>query len=366
METDGKQQQESQAIDIEAVLVESKELIDSTIESWLPRTFDKATLEKLCGPARYAYDAESATKAVAVPMWDILDRGGKRWRPVLLLLIAEALGAHVDKVKDFVVLCEVVHNGTLVIDDIEDRSEVRRGGKCIHLIYGVNVAVNAGNAMYYLPLTILRSLRGKVPNETLLEAYELYGQELTNLHFGQGLDIWWHNGGKMPSVDEYLQMCAYKTGTLARLSAKLSALFAGGTPEQVTALGLFSETIGVAFQIQDDILNLIGVKLAKTKGQYGEDIHEGKRTLMVLHCLSVASTEEAKRLEDILNQHPEDQAVINEAIAIIEKNGSIEYARQKAKELVTVAWERVEQVLPPSLAKEKLAAFARFLVDRDI
>jgi len=227
------------------------------------------------------------------------------------------------------------------------------------------VAINAGNAMYYLPTVIFRQLRGKVPDDRLLDGYEAYCAEMLNLHFGQGFDIWWHNGKKKPTVAEYLQMCAYKTGTLARLSARLSALFAGGTSEQVEALSKFAESIGVAFQIQDDILNLVGARLAETKGQYGEDIHEGKRTLMVLHCLDTASAEDAKRLEDILNAHPTDQVVINEAIAIIEKYDSITYARNYARNMIREAWEQVQQVLPASVAKDKLKAFADFLVDRE-
>lgn len=283
-----------------------------------------------------------------------------------MLLISEALGKSAEDVKDFVVLCEVIHNGTLVIDDIEDASEVRRGGPCLHLMFGVDVAVNAGNAMYYLPTVVMRELRGKLPAETLISAYEIYCREMLNLHFGQGYDIWWHNGKKNPSPDEYLQMCAYKTGTLARLSAKLASLLAGASSEQVEAIGKFAETIGVAFQIQDDILNIVPGKVARTKGQLGEDIHEGKRTLMVLHCLETASEEKAKRLEEILNSHPEDQAIIDEAIDIIKENGSIEFAQQRGRDLIKSAWEDVAGVLDDSPAKDKLKAFADFLMERDV
>eukprot|EP01089_Gocevia_fonbrunei_P009137 TRINITY_DN210_c0_g1_i1.p1 TRINITY_DN210_c0_g1~~TRINITY_DN210_c0_g1_i1.p1 ORF type:complete len:399 (+),score=114.54 TRINITY_DN210_c0_g1_i1:39-1199(+) len=353
-------------INIEKLLTEQRKDIDAVIEKWIPRKFDQQSLELLCGKARYAYDAESATAALSVPIWDILDRGGKRWRPVLLFLIAEALKGDMEKIKDLLVICEVVHNGTLAVDDIEDSSETRRGKKCLHLIYGVDVAINAGNGMYYFPTIVFKHLRGKVPDSTLLSAYELYCQEMINLHFGQGFDIWWHGGKKNPTIDQYLQMCAYKTGTLARLSAKLSALFSNGTPQQIEAIGKFAEAIGVGFQIQDDILNLVGDKLAATKGQHGEDIHEGKRTLMVLHSFDVAPKHESKRLEEILNAHPTDQKIIDEAIAIINKNGSIKFAAQKAKEIVTVAWKELEAVLPPSEARDKLEAFANFLVDREI
>jgi len=205
--------------------------------------------------------------------------------------------------------------------------------------------------------------RNKLPDAVLLTAYEFYSQEMINLHVGQGLDIWWHNGHKQPTVEEYLQMCAYKTGTLARLSAKLSALIVGGTPQQIEAIGKFAESIGVAFQIQDDILNIAGEKF---KGhEFGEDIHEGKKTLMVIHSLKNASAVEAKRLDDILNMHTTDEALIKEAIQIMKKNGSITYAQKIAKEIIAKAWAEVDSFLTPSEAKKKLKSFADYLIERE-
>ena len=222
-------------------------------------------------------------------------------------------------------------------------------------------------AMYYLPANVLKHYEEKVPDKTLIRMYQLYVQEMTNLHFGQGYDIWWHNGKKNPSVDEYLQMCAFKTGTLARLSAKLAALVVGGTDTQVESIGLFAESIGVAFQIQDDIMNLVSENLTSTKGQVGEDIREGKRTLMVLHCLQNAPKDQADRLLELLAlREKASQAQVDEAIEIMKRNGSIDYARQKAKELVREAWRQVAIALPSNAAKDKLQAFAGFLVDRDI
>jgi len=186
---------------------------------------------------------------------------------------------------------------------------------------------------------------------------------MINLHVGQGLDIWWHNGHKKPTIEEYLQMCAYKTGTLARLSAKLSALIVGAKPRQIEAIGKFAESIGVAFQIQDDILNIAGEKF---KGhEAGEDIHEGKKTLMVIHCLSNAHASEAKRLEEILNMHTTDETLIKEAIEIMKKNGSITYAQKFARDIITKAWTDVESFLAPSEAKQKLKAFADYLIERE-
>ncbi|NIV44480.1 MAG: polyprenyl synthetase family protein, partial [Gammaproteobacteria bacterium] len=94
-------------------------------------------------------------QAIAQPMWDFLERGGKRWRPALFLLVIEALGEDSEKFLDFAIIPEVIHNGTIMVDDVEDDSTFRRGKPCTHRIFGIDIAVNTGNAMYFLPLLTL-------------------------------------------------------------------------------------------------------------------------------------------------------------------------------------------------------------------
>ena len=162
--------------------------------------------------------------------------------PRLFLLICEALGKKADYYLDFAIIPEVVHNGTLVIDDIEDSSELRRGKPCTYKIFGMDIAVNAGNAMYYLPLLPLMEKRTKLSAETLRDIYEVYVQEMINLSMGQAMDIAWHRGianADDLSEEDYLQMCAYKTGTLARMAARMAAVLAGADTELVEKLGRF-------------------------------------------------------------------------------------------------------------------------------
>jgi geranylgeranyl pyrophosphate synthase len=355
-------------MDIEKLLTERAKEIDKTIEKWVPRKYDKAALERTLGPARWEYNVEAADKAIAAPIWDMLDRGGKRWRPVLVLLIAEALGADINKLKDFVIIPEMVHNGTLMVDDIEDRGEMRRGKPCTYKIYGIDIAINAGNAMYYLPLLTLLKNRDKFPQELVLRAYEIYSQEMINISFGQATDIAWHNG--MANADnlsegEYLQMCAYKTGTLARISAKIAATLAGADRKTVEAVGRLVEAMGVSFQIQDDMLSLSGGEFAARKG-VGDDITEGKRSLPVIYTLRAASAADKKRLLEILGKHTTDVKLIEEAISIVKKYGSLEKAKAKARDLVSSAWADVGKLLPPSEAKENIKALADFSIERKI
>ncbi|MDI6805385.1 MAG: polyprenyl synthetase family protein [Candidatus Bathyarchaeia archaeon] len=344
-------------------------MIDKVIEKYIPRKFTKGAVIFKLNPPSHSHNLEALNKAIAEPIWEFLERGGKRWRPALFLLIIEALGKNSEDFVDFAIIPEVIHNGTLMVDDIEDASEFRRGKPCTYKIYGLDIAINAGNAMYYLPLLPLIKNREKISKEKLCKVYEIYVQEMISLSMGQAMDIAWHRGianaDKLEEKD-YLQMCAYKTGTLARMSAKIAAVLADANEELTDKLGCFAESIGIAFQMQDDILDLTGEEFAEKKGGRGQDITEGKRSLIVIHTLKVADAKDRKRLIEILNMHASDQKLKDEAIKIMEKYDSIDYAKNFARKIVKESWKEVERLLPPSEAKEKINAFAKFLIERKI
>jgi len=354
---------------MEKFLEEKAALIDRVIGKYIPRIFSKSAILLRINPPKYAYDLETLNKAITEPIWEFLDRGGKRWRPSLFLLICEALGKNSDDFVDFAIIPEVIHNGTLMIDDIEDASEYRRGKPCTYKIYGLDIAINAGNAMYYLPLLSLIEGREKVSLEKLCKIYEIYVQEMINLSLGQAMDIAWHRGladaDKIGEKD-YLQMCAYKTGTLARMSARIAAILADANEELFEKLGHFAESIGIAFQMQDDILDLTGKEFVEKKGGHGKDITEGKRSLIVIRTLKVANSKDRERLIKILNMHTSDHALRDEAISIMQKYASIDYVKRFAANIVEESWKEVEELLPASDAKEKLKGFAEFLVERNI
>ncbi len=352
--------------DIIRFLEKEKPFIDSKIKEHFPEKLDGDYLDGILGKTRYEYDLDSINKSITEPVWDILKRGGKRWRPALFLLIVKAMGADLEKIQDFVIIPEIIHNGTLMTDDVEDDSELRRGKPCIHKIYGVDVAINTGNFMYYIPLTILIKNKDNLDPKTLLRVYGVYTKEMINLSIGQGLDIWWHKG-KANDITEkqYLQMCSCKTGTLARMAAKLAVALSNGTEEQEEKIGRFAESIGIAFQIHDDVLSASGGKFQEKKG-YGDDITEGKRTLMVIYTLKKANEKDRIRLLKILDTHTRDKKLIKEAIDILKKYDSIDYAKKIARELVSDAWKEIDPLLPDSDAKRKLKSFADFLIERDI
>jgi len=356
-------------ISVEKFLEKQVAVIDEMIERYIPRKFEKdAVVFKLSTP-RYAYNLEALDKAIAEPIWEFLDRGGKRWRPSLFLLICEALGKNPKDFLEYAIIPEVIHNGTLMIDDVEDQSNLRRGRLCTYKLFGLDIAINTGNAMYYLPLLSLAKNRNKIPTAILNKAYEIYLREMINLSFGQAMDIAWHRGladAEKIGEQDYLQMCAYKTGTLARIAAKLAAVLSEADDELTEMLGRFAEAVGVAFQIQDDVLDLTGKTFAEKKGALGMDVSEGKRTLIVIHTLQKATPEDRERFNEILSMHTDEQKLRDEAIAIMKKYDAIDYAKDYARKIVRESWNNVDTLLPASTAKEKLRAFADYLIERKI
>jgi geranylgeranyl pyrophosphate synthase len=336
--------------------------IEQALKAFLPSVISAEWADKVVGLARWKQDTTALTKAVSEPVWDFLIRGGKRWRPMLMCICCEAVGGKAKEIIPFTVIPELIHNGTLITDDIEDNSELRRGKLVLHKLFGTGVALNAGETLYLLPFTVIRD--SSLPADTKRKAYEIISTQLLKCFFGQAIDISWgaQQSSRLPTEEEYLQMCANKSGSLACMAAKLGALLGNGTMQHIEALGKFGETAGVVFQIQDDILN-ISENRAIGK-DFGDDITEGKRTLLVMHTLHVAPEQESRRLLEILGMHTRDTRLMQEAIAIITKHGSIEYAKKVASQLAEQAWREIDTLLPASDAKNHLRDLAQLLINR--
>jgi geranylgeranyl diphosphate synthase, type I len=341
-----------------------REDIENELKKFLPDQLDNDWAKKATGNARWKQDMESMTAAISIPVWDFLNRGGKRWRPMLMLICSEAVGGQPKEVLPFTPIPELIHNGTLIIDDIEDNSDLRRGKTVLHKIYGVDIAVNAGNALYLLPFNLIRD--SNLSDKAKASAYSIISTQLLKCHFGQAVDIYWHSGKSksFPDEEHYFQMCANKTGSVAAMAAKLGALLGNGSETQIEVLGRFAETAGVVFQIQDDILNL-SEKDNLGKG-FGDDICEGKKSLLVIYTIRTALPTDRMRLVEILGMHTKDKNLQKEAIAIINKNNSVEYATKIAGELAEKAWKEAESVIPETEAKMKLRELAELMLNRTV
>ncbi|NYT13941.1 MAG: polyprenyl synthetase family protein [Candidatus Methanofastidiosa archaeon] len=354
-------------IDIIKFIESKKNFIEKTIERYVPKEMG---LNNFKSKSRYEVDFKALNYGISQPLWEFLSYGGKRWRPVLFLLISEALGADMKKISDFLVIPEIAHNGTIIIDDIEDGADLRRGKPALHKVYGEDIAINCGNAMYFLPLQVVDEHKGKIEIDILQRVYSIYLEEMRNLHYGQALDITWHKGllKKEPNVGEYLQMTAFKTGTLARMAARMAVALSEKDEETEDRFGRFAESIGIAFQIQDDLLDLTTTEKEREAfgKSYGNDISEGKRSLAVIYSLLSLEKTKRDRLVKILNSHTKEKKIIEEAINLIKETGSIEISRETANKIVLESWKEIERDLEESEAKLYLKAFSEFLIKRKI
>ncbi len=352
-------------------LADWRPIVDEAIAELLPREVDEAYLESFFGEPSFEYDAEGIQQALSDPLWDLLDRGGKRWRAVLFLVFVDAFGEDPMAYLPYACIPEILHNGTIIVDDVEDSASIRRGEPALHHRYGEDIALNAGNAMYFLPLKILTHNPGDLSPETRLRAYEMLMSELNRTHLGQGMDICWHNEADVRvSTDEYLEMCACKTGCLGRIVARLAAIVTGQSATVEEAVARYAERTSIAFQIGDDILDVehsLG-RAGDFGKEFGNDIREGKKTLLVMHAVETADPATAMRLEELLErEHNTDEEIV-EALEILESTGSIEFARERAlafAEEARAALEDLDLDLEPE-AKSQLLSFTEFVVDRDV
>ncbi len=325
-------------------------------DEWFARFFGE-----LPAPPR-----EELRRALNAPALDLLRRGGKRWRPLVLVLAARSFGRE-DGALSLAPLVEIAHNGTLIVDDIEDSSDTRRGAPAIHLVHGVDAAINAGNLLYFLPLALIDGLsppaaKPATDRAMRLELHARYALHMRRLHLGQAMDIAWHRDhAALPARGDYLAMCALKTGVLARAAAELGAIAAGAPGPEAERLGAAFEAAGVAFQILDDVRNLRSGNPGKKRG---DDIVEGKKSLpVILACGREGSlAPRLGRLFEAARTGGAESPAVEEAIGLIAATGALEEAEAEARGLLGRAEAEVAGLCPADRAPGPDAAEARALL----
>jgi octaprenyl-diphosphate synthase len=282
----------------------------------------------------------------------------------MMVLCCELAGGEADEALSFAPLVEFPHNGSLIIDDIEDKADLRRCKPAVHQIYGEDMSINTGNLLYFLPTYLIDE--SDLSDELKLRLYKYYNVNLRRLHFGQGLDIQWHNNHDYyPSVEEYMQMCRFKTGSLARLAAQSGFAVGGSDPNTCLTLGEVFEDIGVAFQVIDDVTNLTTGNPGKERG---DDIVEGKKSLPVIFH-AMADPDSIPRLVKLFGAAAElgadtGRAQIEEAIKLMEESGSINRARNRAFEMIRGTKGMIEKSFQNSTALDAMTGlFDSFLPD---
>ncbi|TLM97989.1 MAG: polyprenyl synthetase family protein, partial [Actinobacteria bacterium] len=287
---------------------------------------------------------------------------GKRHRPLICLLACEAVGGDPSRAMSSAAAIEHFHTAALIHDDIEDAALTRRGEPCLHIVEGEGLAINAGD----LALSLVTG--SVVDDPTLDDATKLRVlKELVDMTArtieGQALDIGWARDDRFDlTIEDYLVMANHKTAFYSgAVPLAIGSIIGGGSDTQTLTLRAFGMAAGLAFQIQDDSLNLVGKKESVGK-DFRSDITEGKRTLVAIHAL--AHSEKRDRLLEILSARETDQAVLAEAVEIMDASGSIEFANAYARDLVLTAKASLDDVLPKSRAKALLLSMADFFIKR--
>jgi geranylgeranyl pyrophosphate synthase/predicted secreted hydrolase len=344
------------------------------IEALLPEhPTDEQALALIGGPRRGYYldgvDLGQYARTVLQPIREIILRGGKAWRSYGVLSCIDLVGGNSQRFSHWLALPELLHGGSLIIDDVQDRSEVRRGGPSCHLMFGEPLAINAGCTSYYLALLPLA--QSGLPDSLRVRVYEAYFEAMRAAHAGQALDIdslasfvpaVVENGDGAMLERRILAVHRLKSAVAPGALARMAALIGGGTDEQAEGLGRLFEAYGLAFQIIDDVLNLRGFD--ENRKSRGEDVTQGKVTAPIAKAMSLLEQAERRELWSLLSSKPSDPARIQQVIDLVDGCGALSASEAEARELVENAWQAVDALVPDSQYKVRLRAFGWFILDR--
>lgn len=299
-------------------------------------------------------------KKLYQPIVYTLSRGGKRLRPILLLMAADAFGGKVEEGLHAAAAVEIFHNFTLLHDDIMDHAQTRRGEKCVHVLWGDNVAILSGDTMLMIAYNLLASGRLSCTPRLL----EVFGRFSVELCEGQQYDMDFEERAVV-SLEEYLMMIRLKTSVLIAGALEMGALIGGASEEECRKIAAFGSDLGIAFQLQDDLLDSYGDPDTFGK-KIGGDIVEGKRSALLVLALSRASVEDRQRLLQLIaDKEMEPQRKIGEVKEIYAKYKIKEECEALTDDYFRKAMEALRSIGSPRFRGEQLAAFAGELMKRE-
>lgn len=291
------------------------------------------------------------------PIEYTLASGGKRLRPRLVLLAAEMFGGKEEKVLPAALAIEVFHNFTLLHDDVMDKADIRRGRPTVHVRWNDNTAILSGDQMVIEAYTLL----SRVPADRLSETLRLFNKMATEICEGQQYDMEFE-GREQVSIEEYMQMIRLKTSVLLATALQIGAYIAGANAAQQQALYEYGINIGLAFQIQDDILDVYGDPRTFGKA-IGGDICCNKKTYMLLTALQRADDETRAELEQWLQTQDKSDEKIQAVTDIYTRTGAREVC-ETVMQLHTHEALSQLNALPQNDATEQLRKLAEKLVMR--
>ncbi|CAM0135262.1 unnamed protein product [Umbelopsis sp. WA50703] len=264
------------------------------------------------------------------PFRYLCEHPGKDIRTQLIEAFDYYMHVPPDALKTIKKITEMLHNASLLVDDVEDDSDLRRGVPVAHKIYGIAQTVNCANYVYFLALNEIL----KLGNAKMVD---IYTEELINLHKGQGMELFWRDSLTCPTQEEYIQMVNNKTGGLLRLGVKLMQV-ASQTDRDFTSL---VNKIGIHFQVRDDYMNLQSQQYADNKG-FCEDFTEGKFSFPVIH--SIRTDPSNRQLLNILKQKSTSVELKRFGLQLLEKTNTFNYCLDFLRDMEQQARDEIRQL----------------------
>ena len=315
---------------------------------------DELILKTLIGKPKELYEASA----------HLLKAGGKRLRPILLLAVAKGYGLEEFKAMPAAAAIELLHNFTLVHDDIMDRDTFRRNVPTVHSIWGEALAILAGDLLFSKAFEVLLMLEDRgINHELIVKAAKKLSWASITVAEGQALDMEFEKRFDV-TEEEYFIMIEKKTAALFKIAAEIGAIIAGADDEEVYNIGEYARHMGIAFQIRDDILGIIADE-SKLGKPILSDIREGKRTILVIHTLSKLTNEEKKKFLSILGNRNARMEELKYAAQLIKDSGAIEYAEFKARTYVNKSIEYLNRTNIMKEVYEMLRELAEYIVLRE-
>lgn len=293
------------------------------------------------------------------PITYLMQLGGKRMRPVLVLIATEMFGGQAEKALDAAIGIETFHNFTLMHDDIMDKAPIRRGKPTVHVKWNENAAILSGDVMFVEAYKLMI----KVDDSILRDVLDIFSETASGVCQGQQSDMNFESRNDV-SIAEYLEMIRQKTAVLLAGSMQIGALIGGAAKEQAKLLYEFGENLGLAFQIQDDILDVFGDP-AKFGKQVGGDIQSNKKTFMLIKAKELAHGDIAVQLQKWIETNDNPTAKVEAITNIYNQLGIRKLAETLMEEYVKKAINALDKITVEEGRKELLRGFAEQLLVRE-
>jgi len=322
--------------------------------------FTQSELKKMVNKAILNLSYNEEAEKLNDPVKYILSIGGKRLRPVLALMACNLYNDHIDEAVIPATGLEVFHNFTLVHDDIMDHAPVRRNLPTVHNKWNLNQAVLSGDVMVF----IANECFLQTPPKYLLKVFKVFNKAAVEVCVGQQLDIDFEKAA-IVSHEEYIRMIELKTAALLAASARIGAILGGADDKDSDLMYEFGRNLGIAFQIQDDLLDIYGD--IKVFGKImGGDIISNKKTFMLVKALELATVEQAKHLHEqfsLKEFNPEEK--VKKVVGLYEQMNIKSISENLANDYINTAFSHLEKLRATKERKTELINIANSLIGRE-